>query len=90
MLVVELKKPELDLILDYNDQVHRVHLPHRLRQPLYFKQKIRTIFKNNQTNFEELQLNEVIVYPRLLHPIFLNDVKHFLVVIDKIYHPNLI
>jgi hypothetical protein len=41
------------------------------------------------TNFEEMQLDEVIVYHHLVHPIFSNDVTHFLVVIDKNFHPNL-
>jgi hypothetical protein len=43
----------------------------------------------NKTNFEEMPLNEVIVDHHLVHSIFLNDVMHFLVVIDMNFHPNL-
>lgn len=34
MLAVELKRPEQDQILDYNDREHLEHLPHRLQQSL--------------------------------------------------------
>jgi hypothetical protein len=78
-----------DRILDYNDQVHRVHLQHHLPQSLLSIKEDRLISMLNKTNFEEMPLNEVIVDHHLVHSIFLNDVMHFLVVIDMNFHPNL-
>jgi hypothetical protein len=47
------------------------------------------IYVVKETNFEEMSQDEVIVDHHLVHSIFLNDVMHFVVVIDKHFHPNL-
>ena len=85
-----IERLRLDQILDCNDRGHHEHHRHRWLRPLEDERTGRMTKESRLqcTNFVKMQRDEVIVDHHHFHPIFSNDVMHFVVVTDKISHPN--